>query len=170
MTSTSDGDARRGDPPVHRRSRARQRRVAVRPARDRVRDTREAPDEAERGVGTCFRFASAGSTRGSARAGPTTFRCRTTRRPAREDLGDRHLGRRYGDDRLRLRRRRSGLVEFAARSMYDGATFETLVNPGRDIPIIVQAVHGITNGMVASAPSLEEAYSADQSRAAARRP
>lgn len=38
-----------------------------------------------------------------------------------------------------------------------GETFETLVNPGRPIPRWASAIHGLTDAMVANAPSIQDA-------------
>jgi DNA polymerase III epsilon subunit family exonuclease len=55
------------------------------------------------------------------------------------------------------------LVEIAACRFSNGTvidTFETLVNPEREIPAEVSALHGITNEMVADAPRGDEAVKA----------
>ncbi len=52
-----------------------------------------------------------------------------------------------------------GITEIGAVRVVDGRltdTFGTLVNPGRPIPPFVQALTGITDAMVASAPSIAE--------------
>jgi DNA polymerase III epsilon subunit family exonuclease len=52
------------------------------------------------------------------------------------------------------------LVEIAACRFRDGeflGSYETLINPGRDIPAEVTALHGITIDMVKDSPSGEEA-------------
>jgi DNA polymerase-3 subunit epsilon len=53
----------------------------------------------------------------------------------------------------------NGIIEIAVR-IFDGKTvveeYETLVNPGQPIPKYIQAFTGISNEMVADAPSFEE--------------
>jgi len=50
------------------------------------------------------------------------------------------------------------LVEFAAKRYPDGDELSMLVHPGRSIPVISSAVHGLVDADVAGAASLDEAY------------
>lgn len=50
-----------------------------------------------------------------------------------------------------------GAVRVTAGRVIHGETFETLVNPGRDIPELATRVHGLTDEDVAGAPPIDEA-------------
>lgn len=49
-----------------------------------------------------------------------------------------------------------GAMKIFGNELDDGNTFHTLINPGRLIPFEATRIHGITNDMVAGAPTIEK--------------